>query len=199
MDGTTLTQIAGQDTSLPLVQRSMTDREIGAGAARAAVLRRRFDAPVADVWSAITRPNRVDRYFLPVTVDAGTYAFQGQASGRILACDAPTLLRLEWIPPDRETVDEVSLHLTADGPDATWLELTHASVADVFHTDLTADKFSPAIGWEGPLHYLGEHLRGALPDRPSMEWYEFDEAEEMRLAKLRAPEWEKAEARHAAS
>lgn len=194
-----MTQIAGQDTSLTLVQRSMTDREIGAGTARAAVLRRRFDAPVADVWSAITTPDRIDRYFLPVTVDAGTYAFQGQASGRILACDAPTLLRLEWIPPDRETVDEVSLHLTADGQDATWLELTHASVADVFHTDLTSDKFSPAIGWEGPLHYLGEHLRGALPDRPSMEWYEFDEAEEMRLAKLRASEWEKAEARYAAS
>jgi hypothetical protein len=91
----------------------------------------------------------------------------------------------------------VEVRLTPDGPDATWLELEHASVADVFHTDLDSDKYSPGIGWEGPLHFLGEYLRGVLPDRPSMEWYAFDEAEERRLAELRGREWGKAEARYA--
>jgi uncharacterized protein YndB with AHSA1/START domain len=193
-------EIASQDASLTVVQRSLIDREIAEGSGRAAVLKRRFDAPIEKVWAAVTTPDRVDRFFLPVSVDseAGTYAFQGQASGRILACDAPNLLRLEWIPPDRKDADQVELRLTADGRNATWLELEHASVADVFHTDLTGDKFSPALGWEGPLHYLGEYLRGVLPDRPSLEWYVFDETEEMRLAKLRAPEWVKAEARYAA-
>lgn len=195
-----MTEIASQETSLDLVERSLEDREIEQGPARTAVLRRRYDAPIEDVWAAITNPDRIDRYFLPVEVDrdAGTYAFQGQAGGRILACDEPTLLRLEWLPPDRGEADQVELRLTADGADATWLELEHASTADVFHTDLSGDKFSPAIGWEAPLHYLGEHLRGVLPDRPSLEWYVFDEAEELRLAQLRAPEWAKAEARYAA-
>ncbi len=196
-----MTEIASQDTTLQAIERTMGDREIAQGPARAATLRRRYQAPIAEVWSAITTADRIDRFFLPVTIDTedGSYAFQGQASGRILACDAPNLVRVEWLPPDRGEADQVELRLTADGPAATWLELEHASVADVFHTDLSGDKFSPAIGWEGPLHFLGEHLRGALPDRPSLEWYVFDEAEEMRLAKLRAPEWAKAEAAYAAA
>ena len=195
-----MNELAGQDASLTLVQRSLRNREIAQGLARAAVLRRRYDAPVEDVWNAITTPDRIDRFFLPVGGDlreGGTYAFEGQASGKILVCDAPRLLRVEWVPPGcRDDADQVEVRLTADGPDATWLELEHASVADVFHFDPDAETYSPALGWEAPLHFLGEYLRGALPDRPSVEWHEFDEAEEMRLAKFRAPEWVKAEARY---
>jgi uncharacterized protein YndB with AHSA1/START domain len=197
-----MTEIAGQEASLGLVQRSMRDREIAQGPARAAVLGRRYDAPVDEVWRAITTPHRIDRFFLPLSGDlreGGRYAFEGQGSGRILVCDAPTALRLEWIPPDRpDCADQVEVRLTPDGPGATWLELEHASVADVFRTDLDSGAFSPALGWEGPLHFLGEYLRGVLPDRPSAQWYVFDEAEEMRLAVLRAPEWAEAEARHLA-
>ena len=193
-----MSEIANQEDSVTLVQRSLRDREIAQGPARAAVLRRRYEAPIDDVWDAITTPERIDRFFLPVSGDlreGGTYAFEGQAGGRILVCDAPRLLRVEWVPPGcRDDGDQVEVRLTADGPAATWLELEHASVADVFRFDLDADTYSPALGWEGPLHFLGEYLRGVLPDRPSTEWYEFDEAEEMRLAALRAPEWTKAEA-----
>lgn len=195
-----MTDIAVQDASIPLVERSVTNRQISDGPAHAVVLRRRFDAPIQQVWAAITTPDRIDRFFLPVSGDfreGGSYAFQGQASGRILACDAPRLFRLEWMPPDGTVADQVEIRLTTDGEAATWLELEHASIADVFHTDLSSDKFSPAIGWEGPLHFLGEYLRGVVPDRPSMEWYVFDEAEEVRLAKLRSAEWAKAEAQHA--
>lgn len=197
-----MTDIAPQDASIPLVERSVTNREIADGQAHAVVFRRRLDAPIQDVWAAVTTPDRIDRFFLPVSGDfreGGHYAFEGQASGKILACDAPNLLRLEWIPPDRTDADQVEVRLAADGDDATWLELEHASIADVFHTDLSGDKFSPAVGWEGPFHFLGEYLRGVLPDRPSMEWYVFDEAEEVRLAKLRAAEWVTAEAQYAES
>lgn len=191
-----MTDIAGQDSSLTLLQRVLKD--VGDG--RAAVLGRRFDAPIAEVWAAVTTPDRINRFFLPVGGDlreGGHYAFEGQASGRILVCDAPNRLRVEWNPPDRDSSDRVEIRLRAEGPDATWFELEHASAEDVFHTDLSTGKYSPSIGWEGPLHYLGEYLRGVLPDRPSLEWYEFDEAEETRLAKLRAEYWIEAEAEYA--
>jgi uncharacterized protein YndB with AHSA1/START domain len=198
-----MSEIASQEKSLPLVQRSLRDREIPQGLARAAELRRRYDAPIQDVWNAITTPNRIDRFFLPVSGDlreGGSYAFEGQASGKILVCDAPRLLRVEWLPPGcRDSADQVEVRLAADGPNATWLELEHASVADVFRFDPDAQTYSPALGWEAPLHFLGEYLRGVLPDRPGVEWHEFDEAEEMRLAKFRAPEWVKAEAAYAAN
>ena len=64
-----MSEIAGQDTSLTTVKRSMATREIAAGPARAAVLKRRYDAPVEDVWDAITTPDRVDRFFLPLSGD----------------------------------------------------------------------------------------------------------------------------------
>jgi hypothetical protein len=95
MKETAMTEIAGQDTSLTVVQRSMADREIPQGSARAVVLKRRYDAPIEDVWNAITTPDRVDRFFLPLSGDlreGGTYAFEGQASGKILVCAAPNLL-----------------------------------------------------------------------------------------------------------
>ncbi len=195
-----MNEIASQDASLMLVQRSLRDRGIAQGAARAAVLRRRYEGSIEDVWDAITTADRIDRFFLPVSGDlreGGTYAFEGQASGKILVCDAPHLLRVEWVPPGcRDDGDQVEVRLSPDGPDATWLELEHASVADVFHFDPDAETYSPALGWEGPLHFLGEYLRGVLPDRPSVEWYEFDEAEERRLAKSRAPEWAIAKAEY---
>lgn len=191
-----MTGIASQDASLGLVERSMRDRTIDAGDARAAVLKRRYEAPIAAVWEAITTPDRVDRFFLPLSGDlreGGSYGFEGQASGRILVCDPPNQLRLEWTPPDRDAIDQVEVRLAREGPEATWLELEHASVAEVFDTDPDSEKYSPAVGWEGPLHYLGEYLRGVLPDRPSMEWYVFDEDEERRLAELRGRAWAEAE------
>jgi uncharacterized protein YndB with AHSA1/START domain len=194
-------EIANQDTSLNAVERSMGRREIPAGAARTAVLRRRYDAPVADVWDAITSPDRVDRFFLPLTGDlrvGGTFELEGNAGGEILVCDAPRLLRLEWTPLDeRGYSDQVEVRLTPDGPDATWLELEHASIADVFRNDPDTGCYGVGTGWEGPLHYLGEYLRGHLPDRPSAEWYSFDEAEELRLADHRGRAWARVEAEHA--
>jgi uncharacterized protein YndB with AHSA1/START domain len=196
-------EIACQDTSLTAVQRSMGNREIAAGLARTAVLRRRYDAPIEDVWDAITTPDRVNRFFLPLSGDlrvGGSYALQGQASGEILACDAPHLLRLQWTPPDdRGYSDQVEVRLTTDGPHATWLELEHASTADVFRNDPGTGCYGVGTGWEGPLHYLGEYLRGVLPDRPSTEWYTFNEAEELRLANYRGREWARVEAQHASA
>jgi uncharacterized protein YndB with AHSA1/START domain len=194
-------EIASQDTSLTAVKRAMGNREIAEGPARTAVLERRYEAPIKDVWDAITTPDRVNRFFLPVSGDlraGGSYAFEGQASGKILVCDPPHLLRLEWTPPgDRGYSDQVEVRLTSDGPDATWLVLEHASVADVFRNDPDTGCYGVGTGWEGPLHYLGEYLRGVLPDRPSTEWYTFDEAEELRLANHRGREWAKIEAQHA--
>lgn len=196
-----MNDIAGQEASLTTVERSMGNREIPAGSARTAVLKRRYDAPIKEVWDAITTPDRVNRFFLPLTGDlrlGGSFELQGNAGGEILACEAPHLLRLEWAPLDeRGYSDQVEVRLTAEGPAATWLELEHASIADVFRNDPETGCYGVGTGWEGPLHYLGEFLRGVLPDRPSTEWYTFDEAEELRLSQYRGREWANVEAQHA--
>lgn len=44
-------------------------RRIAAGDATTALMRRRYDAPIDDVWDACTNPDRINRWFLPVTGD----------------------------------------------------------------------------------------------------------------------------------
>ena len=50
----------------------------------AVVLRRTYPAAVADVWDALTSPERIARWFLPVTGDlhlGGKYQLEGNAGG----------------------------------------------------------------------------------------------------------------------
>ena len=49
---------------LAATHREVGCRRIGAGEARSALMRRRYDAPIEDVWDAITDPDRIGRWFL---------------------------------------------------------------------------------------------------------------------------------------
>ena len=59
-------------------------------------LRRTYDAPIDDVWDALTTPERIGRWFLPISGDyrlGGRYQFEGNAGGEILACERPNRLQ----------------------------------------------------------------------------------------------------------
>jgi len=159
-------------TSTPGTHREVRRRSIGAGDARTALIRRRYDAPIEDVWDACTSPERLARWLSPVTGDlrvGGSFQMQGNAGGEILRCEAPRLLLVTWVYGDRPA-DEVELRLTPDG-DGTVLELEHATVAE--HAPMMIDGrpvdaiLGVGIGWELPLTYsLDLHLRGRLPESP---------------------------------
>ena len=77
-------------------------RQIAAGEARCAVFRRTYDAPIEDVWDACTDPERLRRWYVPVTGDlraGGTFEQVNMGSGTILVCDAPNLLKLSLGEP----------------------------------------------------------------------------------------------------
>ena len=55
---------------------------------RHVLLRRRYDAAVEDIWDAFTDPDRMKRWFLPVTGDlrvGGCFQLEGNAGGDILS------------------------------------------------------------------------------------------------------------------
>lgn len=73
-------------------KRSWPDGRIAAGEGRTVRLRRIYDAPIDDIWDALTDPERIGRWFLPISGDfrlGGRYQFEGNAGGEIRAC-APT-------------------------------------------------------------------------------------------------------------
>ena len=84
--------------------RGVGDATMVSGAAHVVRLERTFDAPVEDVWDALTNPDRITRWFLPISGDfrlGGSYQFEGNAGGTIVACDRPNRLRVTWVfgPP----------------------------------------------------------------------------------------------------
>jgi uncharacterized protein YndB with AHSA1/START domain len=168
--------------------RDDTDREIrGADDARTLLIRRRYDAAVEDAWDACTDPERINRWFLPVTGElqpGGRFSVQGNASGEILRCDPPRLLRVTWEYGDHPA-GQVELRLVADDADAdaTVLELEHSRIAarieiagreiDPVLNDAASGLWGIGTGWELPLTFgLERYLRGELPDRPAVEWFE---------------------------
>jgi uncharacterized protein YndB with AHSA1/START domain len=159
------------------IHREIGSRQIAAGQARTALLRRRYDATIEDVWSAWTDPNRLNRWFLPVSGDlrpGGTFHLQGNASGEILRCEPPRLLAVTWAYGDRP-VDEVELRLTSGDAGDTILELEHATVSTEVEWEGQLLDVIPGVGsgWELPLTYaLPAYLRGELPDAPAVEWFQ---------------------------
>ena len=51
------------------VQRSVGTKPVAAGDARVVQLSRTYDAPIDDVWDALTNAGRIGRWFLPITGD----------------------------------------------------------------------------------------------------------------------------------
>lgn len=171
-------------------ERELGRRTIAAGEAHSAIMRRVYAAPIQEVWSALTEPDRVNRYFLPVSGDlreGGTFAIEMNADGEILKCEAPHLLRLSWSYAGA-VPDEVEFRLT-EVEGGTRLELEHASVRELFiSSDPKTGDYGIGAGWEPPLKYLGKHLAGELPDRPSLEWYEPNE-EDAQLSRDAGMAW----------
>jgi uncharacterized protein YndB with AHSA1/START domain len=148
---------------LTMVQRRVEDGQVPAGPAKMVALSRTYAAPVADVWDALTDPERLSRWFLPVSGDlrlGGRYAFEGNAGGVIRECEEPNRLVVTWEmgepgPADSSLV-EVRL---AESDGATRLDLEHrAQVPPEMW-----DQFGPGavgVGWDGALLGLALHLAG---------------------------------------
>lgn len=125
--------------------------------ARAIVAERTYQAAAADVWDALTSPERLPRWFAPVRGElrlGGRYDIEGNASGTITACEPPRHLALTW--EFDGDVSWVDVTLTEDGH-ATTLRLTH--VAPVVDHWKQYGAGAVGIGWDLSLLGLAEHLR----------------------------------------
>ena len=148
---------------LEAARRTVGSATLPAGEARVVTVSRTYPADVADVWDAVTSPERLPRWFLPVSGDlrvGGTYQTEGNAGGEIRVCDAPHHLQLTWVMgpagPDDASIVDVRLEPVDDG---TRFTLEHTAVTPPEFWD----QFGPGavgVGWDGALLGLGLHLAG---------------------------------------
>jgi uncharacterized protein YndB with AHSA1/START domain len=152
------------------VHREVGRREFPSGDGRTVVLRRTYGAAIEDVWDAITNPDRLKRWFLPVSGDlrlGGKYQIEGNAGGEIMRCEPPRLLTVTWIfgDPDEAGASEVEVRLSSDTGGETVFELEHAATTDPDRWT----EYGPGavgVGWDLTLLGLALHLRGETIEDP---------------------------------
>ena len=153
------------------VQREVGEGRVPAGAGRSLRLRRDYDAPIEDVWDAVTNPERISRWFLPISGDyrlGGRYQLEGNAGGEILACERPQRLKVTWAYGEMAgdvPVSELEVRLSAIDGGQTRLELEHVAVVP----EEPWAEYGPGavgIGWDQGMLGLTLHLRGESVEDP---------------------------------
>jgi uncharacterized protein YndB with AHSA1/START domain len=135
----------------------------GSGERVSVLLRRSYDAPIGDVWDAVTQPDRIKRWLMPISVElrvGGSFQLEGNAGGEILTCEPPRLLRVTFGGP----ISIVEVRLTSQGDRDTVLELEHTVPIEMAQSGAGALYVGP--GWDGALMGLGLFLRGEAVGDP---------------------------------
>ena len=123
---------------------------------------RRYDADQVDVWNALTDPDRISRWMLPISGDlrqGGSFSLEGNASGEILTCDEPDHLVITFGGP----TSIVDLRLTAEGGQ-TLLSFDHSVPLEL--AGGTAGALYVGPGWDGAVLALGLYLDGEQAEDP---------------------------------
>jgi uncharacterized protein YndB with AHSA1/START domain len=144
-------------------------------------LQRTLDAPIDDVWDAFTSPERIGRWFLPISGEyrlGGHYQFEGNAGGEIVECDRPNRLKVTWVygDPGGAPPSEVVVSLTAEGDERTLLRFEHTAVVP----EEFWGQYGPGAvgaGWDGGLLGLTLHLAGGSVEDP-VAWQVSEEGRE---------------------
>jgi uncharacterized protein YndB with AHSA1/START domain len=150
---------------LEATQREVGSGRIAAGQGRTVRLRRTYDAPIDEVWDAVTSPARISRWFLPISGEyhvGGRYQLEGNAGGEILECERPRRFRVTWVfgePASPADISELEIRLEPAGEGSTTLELDHTAIVP----DDRWAMYGPGavgVGWDGGVLGLSLHLRG---------------------------------------
>lgn len=166
---------------LGAMTREVRNLEKDGQPAKAVVASRIYDTTPADLWDALTRPDRIKRWFAPVSGDlqlGGRYQIEGNAEGKILECRTNERIALTW--EFGGSVSWVNLTLTEGESGTTLLELEHIAPINPHW-----ENFGPGavgVGWDLSFMGLSRHLaepNAAVAAEAVEGWFGSDEATAM--------------------
>ena len=125
------------------------------------VIRRTYEADVDEVWNAITDPERIRRWFVPVAGElapGGTFELEGHAGGDVLECEQPNRFKITLGGAD----SVVEVKLTQATSSRTELEATHTVDSEVVGGIAGSLYLGP--GWDEGMFGLARYLRQEISD-----------------------------------
>src|SRR5690606_32456886 len=149
------------------VSRTVGTRTLESGEARVLTASRVYPTDVDDLWDAVTNPDRIARWFLPVSGDlrvGGRYSLQGNADGTIEECEPPNRFAATWEFGGQVSWIEVRIEEEDDGQARFTLE--HVAHVD----DDMWTQFGPGavgVGWDGALMGLALHVSNNEAAKPT--------------------------------
>ncbi|MYH41630.1 MAG: polyketide cyclase [Chloroflexi bacterium] len=153
-------------SQLARVGRAVSTEQRDGEPARTVTLSRSYETTAAELWDAVTRRERIERWFLPVSGDlrsGGSYRLEGNASGVITECDAGSRFALTW--EFGENMSWVEVRVSGEEGGLSRLTLAHAE-----HLSEHWSEYGPGavgVGWELALLGLSHHLE--QPDGPRLD------------------------------
>lgn len=153
-------------TAADLVTREVRTATRDGAPTRVVIARRTYATDRADLWDAVTNPERLPRWFLPVSGElrpSGRYQLEGNAGGTIEECVEPDLLAVTWEFDGQVSWLRVTLSPGTGGTD---LEVSHEAPVDPEFWQ----QFGPGaagVGWDLALLGLGLHLDSGAPVDPA--------------------------------
>lgn len=160
--------------------------------AKDVIASRLYETDVADLWEAVTDPERIKRWFAPVTGElklGGRFHIEGNASGTITACEPGQSYAGTWEFGGYTSWIQVAV--LAEGEQAR-LEIHHIAPHPNPHwTQYGAG--AGGVGWELGLLGLAEHLKRPADDvraEGMNGWEASDEARE--LVRTASKDWGRA-------
>lgn len=149
---------------LNAVRRTVGTTTFEARAARVVTVSQTYDTDAEDLWDACTNVERIPRWFLPITGDlrqGGHYSLEGNASGTVLACDAPRSFSASW--EAMGAVSWIEVTITPESGDRATFTLEH--ISDIDDDGEHWLQFGPGavgVGWDSGLLGLSGYI--ASPD-----------------------------------
>lgn len=157
------------------VRRQVGSRTIEAGEARTVVVSQSYPATADDLWDACTNPERIPRWFSPVTGElklGGRYQVEGNAGGVVERCDPPKSFAATWEFNGQTSWIEV--RVSPEGDDRARFELEHLALVDADGAREFWELYGPGavgLGWDLALVGLTLHFAsgGAAVDPKEVE------------------------------
>jgi uncharacterized protein YndB with AHSA1/START domain len=183
------------DDQAAAVKRSVVSKEWLGKPARAVIASRVYPTNIDDLWDALITPERMRRWFMPVSGDlreGGRYKLEGNAEGTINSCKPPRELAVTW--EFNGGIGWVNVTLAVEADQVTSLTLEHIAHEDAAFLGFW-EQFGPGavgVGWDLSLLGLAEHLVDGQKAAPRDEAAFFASGDGRSFAELSSAAWSEA-------